>query len=121
MTWPAPSLGSSSHPLELGATIGRLIELNPAIVVPGHGPVQHDTAYLQLTQRLLASFKRQIEASVARGDSIEEARRAMRLDDIKREFVRDSSLLSYLFDSYVLSSGVPAAFRDSRRPIPIAR
>jgi cyclase len=114
VAWPAPLLGTGSFPGEYAATLQKLTALDPAIIVPGHGPVMRDTAHVRLTVRLLQALKTRVAASVARGETLEETRRAVRLDDFRREFARDSSLFGFLFESYVLSSGIPAAYREAK-------
>lgn len=118
VVWPSPVVGSSSHPLEFGATLEKLIALDPAMIVPGHGPVMRDTSYPKRVVRLLASLTAQVGAAVSRGDTLEQTRKAVQLGDFKKEFAGDSQLVGYLFDSYVASPGVAAAYRAhvARRP-----
>lgn len=111
VVWPSPVIGSSSHPLEFGATLEKLIALDPATIVPGHGPVMHDTDYPKQVVRLLASLTTQVGAAVSRGDTLEQTRRSVQLGEFKKAFARDSQLVGYLFDSYVASPGVAAAYR----------
>jgi glyoxylase-like metal-dependent hydrolase (beta-lactamase superfamily II) len=111
VVWPTPVVGSSSHPLEFGATIERLIALDPATIVPGHGPVMHDSEYPKQVVRLLSSLTTQVGAAVSRGDTLEQTRRAVQLGEFRKVFARDSQLVGYLFDSYVASPGVAAAYR----------
>lgn len=111
VVWPTPVVGSSSHPLEFGATLEKLIALDPATIVPGHGPVMHDTDYPKQVVRLLSSLTTQVGAAVSRGDTLEQTRRSVQLGEFKKAFARDSQLVGYLFDSYVASPGVAAAYR----------
>jgi len=111
VVWPSPVVGSSSHPLEFGATLEKLIALEPWAIVPGHGPVMRDTGYPKQVVRLLASLTSQVGAAVSRGDTLEQTRKSVQLGEFKKTFARDSQLVSYLFDSYVTSPGVAAAYR----------
>lgn len=112
---PIPLIGSTSHPLEFGATLEKLIAMKPAVMIPGHGPVMRDDKYVRQEVALLASLKSQIEASVARGDSLAQTRRSVNLDDFKRQFAGASQALGFIFDNYVTSSGVSAAYRDATK------
>lgn len=113
---PVPLVGSTSHPLEFGATLEKLVALRPAIFIPGHGPVMHDDKYVRQEIALLASLKSQVEASVARGETLAQARKSVNLADLKKDFVGSSQSLSFIFDNYVSSSGVSAAYRDATAP-----
>jgi cyclase len=84
---------------------------SPATIVPGHGPVMHDTEYPKQVVRLLSSLTTQVGAAVSRGDTLEQTRRAVQLGEFRKAFARDSQLVGYLFDSYVASPGVAAAYR----------
>jgi glyoxylase-like metal-dependent hydrolase (beta-lactamase superfamily II) len=114
IAWPAPLVGAASFPGEYAPTIQKLLALDPAIIVPGHGPVMRDTKFARLTARLTEALQTQVRASVARGDLIDETRRTVRLDDFRREFAQDSRLFGFLFETYVLASGIPAAVREAK-------
>jgi len=113
---PVPLVGSTSHPLEYGATLEKLVALRPTTFIPGHGPVMHDDKYVRQEIALLASLKSQVEASVARGETLAQARKSVNLADFKKAFAGSSQSLSFIFDNYVSSSGVSAAYRDATAP-----
>ena len=112
---PIPLIGSTSHPLEFGATLEKLLAMKPAMFIPGHGPVMRDDKYVRQEVALLASLKSQVEASVARGDALAQARKSVNLDEFKRQFAGSSQALGFIFDNYVASSGVAAAYRDATK------
>ena len=103
-------VGTTSFPTDFAATLQRLQELHAATLVPGHGPVMHDDGYLQLEIRLLASIKQQAEAAVARGESLEQARQSVKLDEFRTLFAGDSKVRRDLFDTYVAGPGVARAY-----------
>jgi len=110
---PVPLVGSTSHPLEFGAALDQLLALKPAVIIPGHGPVMRDDSFVRQEQRLLASLKQQVEASVARGDSLEETRKSVDLEPMRKVFAGDSQLKSFVFSNYVATPGVAAAYKDA--------
>jgi len=110
---PVPLVGSTSHPLEFGATLQKLLDLKPAVFIPGHGPVIRDDKYVRQEIALLASIKSQVETAVATGAALAQVRKSVNLDEFKRQFAGTSQSLGFLFDNYVTSSGVDAAFRDA--------
>ena len=112
---PIPLIGSTSHPLEFGATLEKLLAMKPAVLIPGHGPVMRDDKFVRQEVALLASLKSQVEASVARGDTLAQARKSVNLDEFKRQFAGSSQALGFIFDNYVASSGVAAAYRDATK------
>jgi cyclase len=113
VVWPVPLIGSTSHPAEFGATIDKLVALKPSTIVPGHGPVMKDDSYAKLVSRLVKSLSTQVDAAVARSETLDQARKSVRLDDFRKELVHDSTMLGIIFDNYVTSSGVAAAYKEA--------
>jgi len=111
---PVPYVGSpQSHPGEWGATLEKLLALRPSIIVPGHGPVLRDDSYVRLMVRLFTSIKRQVEAAVARGETLDQTRQSVNLDEFQSVFAGNSRMRKLIFRNYVLGAGVEAAFRDA--------
>ena len=111
---PVPYVGSpQSHPGEWGATLEKLLALQPSIIVPGHGPVLRDDSYVKLMVRLFASIKQQVEAAVARGETLDQARKSVNLDEFQNAFAGNSRMRKLIFRNYVAGARVEAAFRDA--------
>ncbi len=111
---PVPYVGSpQSHPGEWGATLEQLLALQPSTIVPGHGPVLRDDSYVKLMVRLFASIKQQVDAAVARGEKLDQARKSVNLDEFQNAFAGNSRMRKLIFRNYVLGAGVEAAFRDA--------
>lgn len=113
VVWPVPLVGSTSYPADYGATLVALLALRPAIIVPGHGPVMRDDAYVKLMVRLLAAIKQQVEAAVARGETLEQTRRSVNLAEFRQAFAGDSKFKGFIFANYVTGPAVAAAFRQA--------
>ena len=110
---PIPLIGSTSHPLDFGATLEKLLALKPAVFIPGHGPVMRDDKYVRQEVALLGSLKTQVLAAVGRGESLAQARKSVNLEEFKKQFAGTSQLLGFVFDQYVTSSGVGAGYKDA--------
>ena len=109
---PVPLIGSTSRPLEFGATLQKLAALKPAILIPGHGPVVRTLDHVQLEIRMLASLVDQVKAAVSRGAPIAEVRKSVNLSEFETAFCGTSRLLRSVFQNYVNGSGIAAAHRD---------
>jgi cyclase len=111
---PVPYAGSpQSHPGEWGAALEKLLALQPSTIVPGHGPVLRDASYVRLMIRLFASIKTQVEAAVARGETLDQTRTSVNLDEFEKAFAADSRMRKLIFRNYVAGAAVEAAFRDA--------
>jgi len=113
VVWPIPLIGSTSYPAAYSATIEKLLTLPANIIVPGHGPLMRDQEYIKLLSRLLISLKEQTAAAVARGETLEQARKSVDLTEFRRLMAGDSPLKRILFGDYVSGAGVAAAFREA--------
>jgi hypothetical protein len=63
--------------------------------------------------RLFASMRRQVAAAVARGETLEQLRKGVNLEEFRRGFAGDSRVRRDIFDSYVLGAGLAAAYADA--------
>lgn len=113
VVWPVPLVGSTSYPARYAATLERLLALRPAVIIPGHGPVMRDDSHARLTLRLLNAITEQTRAAVARGETLEQARKSVNLEEFRRLFAGESRFRSFVFANYVTSSGVAAAYREA--------
>ncbi len=114
VVWPVPYVGGEqSHIGEWGATLERLIALRPSVIVPGHGPVMRDDSYARVLASMFASVTRQTREAVARGETLEQARKSVDLEEFRRQLAGDSQLRRLLFRVYVVAPSIEAAFREA--------
>jgi cyclase len=110
VVWPVPFVGSDqSHVSDWGATLGRLIALKPSVILPGHGPVMRDDSYVRQVAGLMDSINRQTRDAVARGESLEAARKSVKLDEFRKTFAGESHVRNALFSMYVEGPAVASA------------
>lgn len=118
---PIPLIGSNqSYIADWAVTLEKLRALRPGIIVPGHGKVMRDDGYVRLMASLMASVKQQAEAAVARGETLEQARKSVNLDEFRKLFAGDSAVRKTLFSNYVEYPAVEAAFNEAS-PKPAAK
>lgn len=114
VVWPVPFVGGEqSHIAEWAATLEKLLALRPTAIVPGHGPVMRDDAYVRTLAAMFASISRQTEAAVARGETLDAARKSVNLEEFRKTLAGDSQLRRLLFQAYVVQPAVAAAFREA--------
>jgi hypothetical protein len=73
-----------------------------------------DTDYVKRMGRLFRSVLDMTGAAVARGETLDEARKSVTLDALQREFAGDSPLRISLFRNYVAGPAVAAAYSEAR-------
>jgi cyclase len=109
---PVPLVGSTSYPLEYGATLENLLKLKAEIIIPGHGDVIRDDSYARLMIRLLNSIKTQTESAVGRGETLEQFRKSVDLEEFRKAFAGDSQHKAFVFRNYVFLPATAAAYRQ---------
>jgi len=112
---PVPLIGSDqSYVGDWSSSLQKLLAMDLKIIVPGHGPVMHDKSYVQLLQQLMASIDHQTRAAAARGETLEQARKDVNLEELRKRFAGDDKVLNFLFRVYVVGPGVAAAYREAK-------
>jgi cyclase len=115
VVWPVPLVGAlQSHVGEWAATLDRLLQLDAALFVPGHGPVMRDDSYVRLTSRLMRSVSDQVVRASREASTLEDVRTRVDLAEFRREFAGDSKVRDALFSAYVAGPAVESAFNDAK-------
>ena len=114
VVWPIPLYGSTSFPVDYIATLEKLLALNAGTLIPGHGPVMKDDRYVRSMIALLKSIESQVRSAVARGETLEQVRKSVKLDALRAAFTGESAMLGALFASYVQGPGVARAYQQIR-------
>lgn len=108
--WPVPFVGTTSQPGEFAAALDSLLGLRARVILPGHGPLLRDNAYVQDVARMLKSIRSQVARYRANGDSLAAVQRAVDLTEFRTLFGGTSKLGLGLFDNYVRSSAIAAEY-----------
>lgn len=109
---PVPLVGSTSFPLEYGATLRKLKALNAKILVPGHGPLMRNAIYLDQMIGLMDAIKARTETAFKPGQTLEQFRKSVDLEEFRKVFADDSPHKSFVFKNYVTLPAVAAAHRQ---------
>jgi imidazolonepropionase-like amidohydrolase/glyoxylase-like metal-dependent hydrolase (beta-lactamase superfamily II) len=103
-----------SYPASWAAVLDSVAGLAPRIVLPGHGPVMRDLAYLRSVQGLLGAVQRQVAPPAQRGDSLAAVLRAVTLDEERRRVTGGEKWLGWMFTNFFLAPSVSRAWRLAR-------
>jgi cyclase len=101
----------------LGEWIGamkKMRELDASVIVPGHGPVMRDKEYIDTVIALLESVVSQTQDAVKRGLSLEETRKAVKLEEFRRRLAGDDPVRVETFDDSVIRVGIERAYKEAK-------
>jgi cyclase len=112
VTAPVPLIGADqSFVEEWAVTLTRLAELQPLLIVPGHGPVLRDGEHLQLYRAFLLDIASQTKSAMARGENAEQAAQSIDVTTFRERMAGDSPVLRSLFANWGRVPAVGALFR----------
>ena len=106
VTAPIP-LMPSAYTGDYAATLARIKALGFRALVPGHGPVQSDSTYLDLVSDTIRLVSTQMKDLVARGLGQEDAVAKIDLAGVETRFTHGDPFLTNRFRDYL--SGLPEA------------
>jgi len=91
------------YPAEWVQTLQKMAELDPAIIVPGHGSVLHDKTYLYLVADLMKSAVDQVRAQIRKigfpgAHSVDDVRGGVDLAPFRAKFAGEDKDLAAQFD-----------------------
>jgi cyclase len=99
---PLPYVGDG-YPAEWVMTLHKLAALNATTIVPGHGAVMHDNAYVQLVIELMQSAEDQVRARIRQlgfpgAHSLDEIKGFVDLTAFRARFAGDDKDVQARFD-----------------------
>jgi len=113
VVYPTPySFGSRLQ--EWPQTLGKLKALGATSLVPGHGPVLRDYAYVDTLIALIEETRTQVRDAVGQGLSLEDTRKKVDLGSYRRKLAGDDYWRQRAFDEFFLDPAVGRAHKEAR-------
>ncbi|HEX8791146.1 MAG TPA: MBL fold metallo-hydrolase [Polyangiaceae bacterium] len=102
---------------EWRAVLQKVKDLHPKVLLPGHGSVQHDLAYVDRLGSLFASLQQQVGDCARQGLSLEETRKKVDFASFRDAFAGDDSTQRAMFDEGFVEPGVGRAYEEAQGKI----
>lgn len=106
---PTP-YGFYSYPKSWAGVLRELKGFGARTIVPGHGDILKDTAYLDLLAETLDLVAAQVDPLAAQGKSLDEVRAAMDWSSVESRFTGDDEILKRLFNLWFKTPIVEAEY-----------
>jgi glyoxylase-like metal-dependent hydrolase (beta-lactamase superfamily II) len=100
----------------MAKAIHALIAMNPAVVIPGHGDVQHDLVYMQLLERAFTEYRRAAESALAAKIPEAKAADSIALPEIDRAFVGDDPLKQWAYRTFFVRNLIHNTYKPTPGP-----
>jgi cyclase len=95
-------------------TLAKVKALGATTIVPGHGPVEHDTAYLDLVSSALQSVNSQVQAAVAKHLSLEDTRKQVDVAQFREKFCGTDHDREIAFRTGFVDQAIERAYQEAK-------
>jgi cyclase len=95
-------------------TLANVKALGATTIVPGHGPVEHDTAYLDLVSAALQSVNSQVQVAVANHLSLEDTRKKVDLAVFREKFCGKDHDREIAFRTGFVDEAIERAYQEAK-------
>lgn len=111
---PTPfAFGSFIH--EWPAALDSLMALDPAVIVPGHGAVMHDQAYVARLRELLVAIATGVDAAVRQGAmTLPQVREHVDVSALRRQFTGGDPTREKHFTNFLWLPATDRAFSEAQ-------
>jgi len=104
----------NTDPKKWAATLRAINTLGYTTLVPGHGTIQHDTAFMDLTIEALDSIAAQTEQFIADGLNQEEAGEKLDFSAFDKRFTKGDSYIDIYYQAYFVRPLRSSAYRAAK-------
>jgi cyclase len=102
------------YPAEWIASLDKLMAMDAAAVVPGHGPVEYDFSYVRTERDALVALRSQIRAAAAQGLTLEQAIAALDLEEFRRRMAGDDPARNRGFKLEFVETAADRAYQEAK-------
>ena len=95
-------------------SLEKLMAMHAKVVIPGHGEVQFDNAYMQLQHDLLQSLMVQADRAATQSQSVDQFKKTVDLSAFEKKFVGDDPGKKWGWDNYFYDQAITRAFDIAR-------
>jgi len=110
---PVP-YANKTYPAEWIATLKKLEGLDFAYLVPGHGPVMRDRAYVDAMIAALETVRAQVGPLAKAGVPLDDVQKRVDLAAVRRSFAGDDAWLGLLLNAFFTRDLVTSAWKEAR-------
>lgn len=101
-----------------GGALRRLGDLNPEIIIPGHGLPQHDDHYLDAVRALIEDTTGRVREAHDEGVEFAELANAVDLAEYRSEFAGEDAWRQWAWQNYFVTPGLKSAWTSLGYPLP---
>jgi len=112
VVYPTP-FAFGSYMSEWPDVLDKMIALNAELVIPGHGPVLHDSSYLKTLAEMFRVLYSEVKQAVAQGMSLKDAQKKIALDEFREKLAGADAFRKMAFHSAFLEPAIDRAYQEA--------
>ena len=113
VVWPFP-FAFQTYVSEWAAVLRKVEAMDTAAILPGHGPVMRDKAYVRTIAEFAESLDAQVKARYRPGMTVEELRKAIDLEPFRKRIAGDDPFVNANFEPTFVLPAVTRAWQAAR-------
>lgn len=95
-------------------TMKKLLAIDAAVLIPGHGPVMRDKKYAQTVTALLESLNAQVKQAASEGLDLEATKKRVNLEPFRGQLAGDDRNRRAAFDDTFAASAIESAWKQAK-------
>ena len=103
-----------SYPVSWATVLNNLKATGFKTLIPGHGALQTDTAYLDLLREALTLVATQVNAAIAKGKTAREIFKTVDLSRVELRFAKGDPILKRFFGFYFRDPAIESAYNVAK-------
>jgi cyclase len=113
---PMP-FGFGSYPSEWIAVLDSVEARRPRVIIPGHGPIMRDLAYVQQVKRMLTMARDSVRVAAAAGLSVDSTTKIVRLARLQAQLAGDEKWMKWAFGYFFRRPVIGRAYEEAKGTI----
>ena len=95
-------------------SLDALVARRAAVIVPGHGDVQHDDAYVRMVRELVTFTLDRAREAVKRGVPLDTLQKQIDFRTFAKQFAGDDPVRTAAFENFYVQPAVPRAYDEAK-------
>lgn len=105
---------TNNNPKGMQAGIEKIIDLNPSIIIPGHGIVRYDLSYAKLEKEAFETYIREAENAVKNKIPIKDAIASIKQDELDNKFTHGDDLTKWALRAFFKRGVIIQVYKDMK-------
>ena len=103
-----------SYLSEWSETLKKLEALDATVILPGHGPLEHDWSYVHTLEAMIASVRTQVGDATKAGLTLAQTQKKVDLAEYRKQCAGEDPLKGFEFDEGFTEQAVERAYQETQ-------